>query len=188
MAKFDKTFPTLDCAACVLSPKMAAVGNHPNITLWTYSDVVKVDGFVGNFKVMVRRKARYVLEDLCTGCLECIEACVYKEPKFRDEFNLGFGKRKPVYISFPQAVPPVPVIDPETCIDLKTGRCKKTCVEACGRPQGHRSETAGGSQGNHCGHGYRLHGGSRYSTPSVPPTTGMGSILTSITLSRWSAL
>ena len=132
MAKFDKTFPTLDCAACVLSPKMAAVGNHPNITLWTYSDVVKVDGFVGNFKVMVRRKARYVLEDLCTGCLECIEACVYKEPKFRDEFNLGFGKRKPVYISFPQAVPPVPVIDPETCIDLKTGRCKKTCVEACG--------------------------------------------------------
>jgi heterodisulfide reductase subunit A len=91
MAKFDKTFPTLDCAMCVLSPKMAAAGSHPNITLWSYSEVVKVDGFVGNFKVTVRRKPRYVLEDLCTGCQECVEACIYKEPKFRDEFNLGLG-------------------------------------------------------------------------------------------------
>jgi heterodisulfide reductase subunit A2 len=132
MAKFDKTFPTLDCAACVLSPKMAAVGSHPNITLWTYSEVMKVDGFVGNYKITVRRKPRYILEDLCTGCQECISACVYKEPKFRDEFNLGLGKRKPVYIPFPQAVPPVTLIDPETCIELKTGKCKKTCVEACG--------------------------------------------------------
>ncbi len=132
MAKFDKTFPTLDCAACVLSPKMAAVGNHPNITLWTYSEVTKVDGFVGNFRVTVRRKPRYVLEDLCTGCQECIEACVYREPKFKDEFNLGLGKRKPVYLPFPQAVPPIAIIDPETCIELKTGKCKKTCVEACG--------------------------------------------------------
>jgi len=132
MAKFDKTFPTLDCAACVLSPKMAAVGNHPNITLWTYSEVTKVDGFVGNFRITVRRKPRYVLEDLCTGCQECIEACVYREPKFKDEFNLGLGKRKPVYLPFPQAVPPIAIIDPETCIELKTGKCKKTCVEACG--------------------------------------------------------
>jgi heterodisulfide reductase subunit A len=132
MAKFDKTFPTLDCAMCVLSPKMAAAGSHPNITLWSYSEVVKVDGYVGNFQVTVRRRPRYVLEDLCTGCQECVEACIYKEPKFRDEFNLGLGKRKPVFLPFPQAIPPVVLIDPETCIELKTGKCKKTCVEACG--------------------------------------------------------
>ena len=132
MAKFDKTFPTLDCAACVLTPKMAAVGKHPNITLWTYSDVIKVDGYVGNYKITVRRRPRYVHEDLCTGCLECIDACIYKEPKFPDEFNLGLGKRKPVYLPFAQAIPSVVTIDPNTCIELKTGKCKKTCVEACG--------------------------------------------------------
>ncbi|MCL5097594.1 MAG: CoB--CoM heterodisulfide reductase iron-sulfur subunit A family protein [Candidatus Omnitrophica bacterium] len=135
MAKFDKTFPTLDCAACILTPKMSAVKAHPNITLWSYSEVTKVDGYVGNFKVTVKRKPRYVLEDLCTGCLECVEACIYKEPKFKDEFNLGLGKRKPVYLPFPQATPAVAVIDPETCIELKTGKCKKTCVEACGDRQ-----------------------------------------------------
>src|SRR3989304_3137718 len=73
MAKFDKTFPTLDCAACILTPKMTAVKNHPNITLLSYSDVVSVDGFVGNFKVSVRRKPRYVDEAKCVGCFECIE-------------------------------------------------------------------------------------------------------------------
>jgi heterodisulfide reductase subunit A len=132
MAKFDKTFPTLDCAACILTPKMTSVRMHPNITLWTLSEVEKVEGYVGNFKVTVKRKPRYVLEDLCVGCLECIEACVYKQPKYYDEFNLGLGKRKPVYIPFPQAVPLIPVIDPETCIEFKSGRCKKTCVEICG--------------------------------------------------------
>ncbi|HOW66626.1 MAG TPA: CoB--CoM heterodisulfide reductase iron-sulfur subunit A family protein [Candidatus Paceibacterota bacterium] len=132
MAKFDKTFPTLDCAMCVLSPKMAAVGNHPNITLWTYSEVTKVDGYVGNYKVAVRRKPRYIIEDLCTGCQECVASCVYREPKFPDEFNLKFSKRKPVFLPFPQAVPPIVMIDPETCIETKTGKCKKTCVEACG--------------------------------------------------------
>ncbi len=132
MAKFDKTFPTLDCAACILTPKMTTVKTHPNITMWTYSDVVKVDGFVGNYKVTVRRNPRYIIEDLCVGCSECVAACVFKEPKFPDEFNLGLGKRKPVYLPFPQATPLVAVIDPETCIQLKTGKCKKTCVEACG--------------------------------------------------------
>jgi heterodisulfide reductase subunit A len=132
MAKFDKTFPTLDCAMCVLSPKMSAVGKHPNINLWTYSEVVKVDGFVGNFKVTVRRKPRYIIEDLCTGCQECVDSCVYKKPTFADEFNLGLGKRKPVFLAFPQAVPPIVMIDPETCIQVKTGKCKQTCVEACG--------------------------------------------------------
>ena len=105
MAMFDKTFPTLDCAACILTPKMSAVKAHPNITLWTYSDVEKVDGYVGNYKVRVRRRTRYIREDLCAGCLECIEACVYKQPKFADEFNQGLGKRRPIYMPFPQAIP-----------------------------------------------------------------------------------
>jgi len=81
MAQFDKTFPTLDCAACILTPKMTAVKSHRNITLWTWSEVRQVEGYVGNFSVTVCRKPRYVLEDLCVGCLECIQACVYKQAK-----------------------------------------------------------------------------------------------------------
>jgi heterodisulfide reductase subunit A len=131
MAQFDKTFPTLDCAACILTPKMTAVRSHRNITLWTLSEVRQVEGHVGNFTVTVCRKPRYVLENLCVGCLECIEACVYKQAKVPDAFNLGLGKRKPVYIPFPQAVPQVVVIDPDTCIEFKSGKCKKTCVEVC---------------------------------------------------------
>src|SRR3989339_48481 len=133
MAMFDKTFPTLDCAACILTPKMSAVKNHPNITMWTYSEVVSVDGYVGNFQVKVKRKPRYIIDDLCVGCLDCIEACVYKEPRFFDEFNQGLSKRKPVYMPFPQATPQLVVIDPETCIWFKTGKCKQTCVEVCDR-------------------------------------------------------
>ncbi len=132
MAMFDKTFPTLDCAACILTPKMTAVGSHPNITLWTYSEVVKVDGYVGNYKVQVKHKPRYINEELCIGCQECITACVYKEGKTPDEFNLGLSKRKPVYLPFPQAVPQKVVIDRDTCIEFKSGKCKKTCIEACG--------------------------------------------------------
>jgi heterodisulfide reductase subunit A len=132
MARFDKTFPTLDCAACILTPKMSSVRSHPNITLWTYSDVTQVEGYVGNYRVKVTRHPRYVHEDLCVGCLECIDACVYKDARYPDEFNLGLGKRKPIYIPFPQATPTVVLIDPDTCIDFKAGKCKKTCVEACG--------------------------------------------------------
>jgi heterodisulfide reductase subunit A len=132
MAQFDKTFPTLDCAACILTPKMTAVKANKNITLWTLSEVMQIDGYVGNYKVKVRRKPRYIIEDLCLGCQECIEACVYKQGKVPDEFNLGLSKRKPVYIPFPQAVPQVVLIDPESCIEFKSGKCKKTCVEACG--------------------------------------------------------
>lgn len=132
MAMFDKTFPTLDCAACILTPKMTAVKAHPNITLWTYSEVTQVGGYVGNYEVTVRRRPRYIIEDLCVGCRECIEACVYKEGKTPDEFNLGLSRRKPIYMPFPQAVPQVVVIDREACIEFKSGKCKKTCVEACG--------------------------------------------------------
>ncbi|MDW8105535.1 MAG: CoB--CoM heterodisulfide reductase iron-sulfur subunit A family protein, partial [Armatimonadota bacterium] len=131
MAQYDKTFPTLDCAACILTPKMSAVKSHPNIILWTYSEVVSVDGSVGDYKVIVKRKPRYIKEDLCVGCLQCIDACVFKEPKFDDEFNLGLSKRKPIYIPFAQATPKVVVIDPEACIQLRTGKCKKSCLEAC---------------------------------------------------------
>jgi heterodisulfide reductase subunit A len=131
MAKFDKTFPTLDCAACILTPKMSAVRSHENITLWTYSEVVKVEGYVGNYTVTVKRKPRYVNEELCVGCQECIKACVFKEPKFPDEFNVGLSRRKPIYIPFPQAVPQVVLIDPDRCLNLKTGKCKQTCLEAC---------------------------------------------------------
>ena len=133
MAMFDKTFPTLDCAACILTPKMSAVKTHPNITLWTYSEVSKVDGYVGNYKVQVKRKPRYIKEDLCVGCLECITGCLYKDARFPDAFNQGLSKRKPIYIPFPQATPQVVLVDPETCIQLKSGKCKQTCVEACDR-------------------------------------------------------
>jgi heterodisulfide reductase subunit A len=139
MAKFDKTFPTLDCAACILTPKMSEAGSHPNITLMTYSEVAKMDGYVGNYTVTIKRKPRYIKEDVCTGCQECIANCVYKEPKFRDEFNEGLGKRKPVYIPFPQATPQVVAIDSRTCLNFKGGvltdMCKKSCVAACGEKQ-----------------------------------------------------
>jgi heterodisulfide reductase subunit A len=133
MAKFDKTFPTLDCAACILTPKMSQVKNHPNISLWTYAEVSAVEGYVGNYTVTVRRKPRYVIEDLCVGCMECIDACIYKEGKYPDEFNVGLSKRKPIYIPFPQATPQLVVIDRETCIEFKSGKCKKTCRDACER-------------------------------------------------------
>jgi len=133
MAQFDKTFPTLDCAACILTPKMSAVKNHPNITLWTYSEVEEVNGFAGNFKVRVKRKPRYVHEELCVGCNDCVEACVFKRGKVDDEFNVGLSKRKPVYMPFPQATPASVVIDPQSCLELMKGKCSKTCVEACER-------------------------------------------------------
>jgi heterodisulfide reductase subunit A2 len=131
MAQFDKTFPTLDCAACILTPKMTEVRANPNITLWTMAEVERVDGYVGNYRVTVRHKPRFIVEDACVGCLECIEACVYKVGKTADAFNLGLSMRKPVYIPFPQAVPPLVVIDQDACIEFKSGRCKKTCVEVC---------------------------------------------------------
>ncbi len=132
MARFDKTFPTLDCAACILTPKMAQVGSHPNVKILSYSEVTGVEGFVGDYRVTVRRHPRYIIEDDCTGCGECVEGCVYKDPRFPDEFSMGMGKRKPIYFSFPQAIPRLPVIDANTCIYMKSGKCPATCVTACG--------------------------------------------------------
>ena len=131
MAKLSETFPTLDCSQCILSPKMSAVKVHPNIRLMTYCEVARVDGFIGNYKVRIKKNPRYVIEKLCIGCNECVIHCVFKEPKFPDEYNVGLGKRKPVYIPFPQATPQIACIDPTTCLELKTGKCKKSCVTAC---------------------------------------------------------
>ena len=99
MAKFDKTFPTLDCAACILTPKMVQVGQHPNIELLTFSEVEEVSGYVGNFKVKVRGEARYINEDLCTGCDLCVEHCTWRG--IPSEFDHGLATR-PVVV---QAVP-----------------------------------------------------------------------------------
>lgn len=120
---------------------MSSVRGHPNVTLWTYSEVIDVEGDVGNFKVRVKRRPRYIDEELCVGCQDCIEACVFKTGKFKDEFNSGLSKRKPIYIPFSQATPLVAVIDPETCIEFRTGKCKKTCVESCERDAVDLSQT-----------------------------------------------
>jgi len=102
MAQFDKTFPTLDCSACILTPKMVSAGSHPNITLLAWSDVENVDGFVGNFTVTVRQKARYVNIDSCTGCGICWEKCPKKVVD--NVFEAGYGQRKAIYTPFP-AIP-----------------------------------------------------------------------------------
>ena len=122
MAQFDKTFPTLDCAACILTPKMVSIGSHPHITLLTYSEVEQVDGYVGNFNVTVRKKASYVNQDLCTGCSVCEEKCPKKV--IDSVFEAGLGYRKAIYRPFPQAVPKYPVLDAENCIYFDTGKCK----------------------------------------------------------------
>ncbi len=129
MAQLDKTFPTLDCAACILTPKMVEAAQHENINIYTWSEVDAVKGFVGNFNVNIRRKARYVKEDICTGCGICTEKCPSKKNK--NEFNLGLNTRGAIYIPFAQAIPNVPVIDTKACIKFKTGKCG-LCQMNCG--------------------------------------------------------
>ncbi len=108
MLQFDKTFPTLDCAACIGTPKMVSVGQDRNIELLTYSEVEEVSGYIGNYKVKVHRKPRYVKEGVCTGCGECALVCPVTRPSEWDE---GLGMRKAIYRSFPQAVPITFAID-----------------------------------------------------------------------------
>ncbi len=127
MAKFDKTFPTLDCAACIMTPKMVSVGQHENIELFTYSEVVEVDGFVGNFKVKIKKKPRYVNMEKCTGCGMCMEKC---PTKVISEFEEKLTERKAIYTPFPQAVPNVPVIDADHCRFLTKGKCR-LCEKFC---------------------------------------------------------
>lgn len=128
MAQFDKTFPTLDCAACILTPKMSDVGTHPNITLMSYSEVEEISGFVGNFHVRIRRKARFINEELCTGCGICMEKC---PKKVVDQvYEAGMGYRRAAYRPFPQAIPKFPVIDKASCTYFETGKCK-ACEKFC---------------------------------------------------------
>lgn len=128
MAQLDKTFPTLDCAACILTPKMVEAGSHDKINIYAYSQVEEVKGFVGNFEVKIRKKARFVKEDLCTGCGICTEKCPQK--KVPNEFNLGMDNRSAIYIPFAQAVPKIATIDPNACTKLKTGKCG-LCERVC---------------------------------------------------------
>lgn len=128
MAQLDKTFPTLDCAACILTPKMVDVAQNENIRIFSYSEVTDVKGFVGNFDVTIKKKARYVKEDICTGCGLCTEKCPQK--KVPNEFNLGMDNRRAIYIPFAQAVPKVATIDPDYCTMLKTGKCG-VCSKVC---------------------------------------------------------
>ena len=129
MAQLDKTFPTLDCAACILTPKMVDVAQNEKIRIFSYSEVTAVKGFVGNFDVTIKRKARYVKEEICTGCGLCTEKCPQK--KVPNEFNLGMNNRSAIYIPFAQAVPKVATIDPNYCMMLKTGKCG-VCSKVCG--------------------------------------------------------
>jgi heterodisulfide reductase subunit A len=128
MAQFDKTFPTLDCAACILTPRMVTAGAHPNITLHTWSEVTDVSGYVGNFSVRVLHHPRYVDTELCTGCGICEEKCpaVVVDP----DFQAGVGYRRAIYRPFPQAVPKYPVLDPGSCIYFENGKCG-ACQKLC---------------------------------------------------------
>lgn len=128
MAQIDKTFPTLDCAACILTPKMVDVAQHEKIRIFSYSEVEEVKGFVGNFNVKIKKKARYVKEDVCTGCGLCTEKCPQK--KVPNDFNLGMDNKRAIYIPFAQAVPKVATIDPNYCTMLKTGKCG-VCSKVC---------------------------------------------------------
>jgi heterodisulfide reductase subunit A len=128
MAQLDKTFPTLDCAACILTPKMVEAFSHEKITLHTYSEIEKIEGFVGNFTVQIKNKARSIITEKCTGCGDCIHVCPVK--KIPSEFECGMAMRSAIYIPFAQAVPLIPTIDRENCLFYKTGKCK-ICAKAC---------------------------------------------------------
>jgi heterodisulfide reductase subunit A len=130
MAQLDKTFPTLDCASCIFTPKTVEVARSKNIELLVCSEVVNVKGYVGNFTVTIKKQPTYVDYSRCTGCGECVEACVLKKG-VSSEFEEGMAKRRAIYIPFPQAVPLKAIVDRESCLLLSKGKCKKACVEAC---------------------------------------------------------
>jgi heterodisulfide reductase subunit A len=132
MAQLDKTFPTLDCSSCILTPKMMEVANHDNIELFSYSEIASIDGSIGNYTVKIRKKPRYVNVDKCTGCGDCAAACRLKD-RVVSEFNQGMGKRGAAYMPFPQAVPLKYVIDEKKCLFLTKGKCgdEPLCRKAC---------------------------------------------------------
>jgi len=122
MAQLDKTFPTNDCAMCILAPKLVGAGRHPNIQLLTYSELEEVEGAAGNFRVKILKQPRYVDEIKCTGCGLCAQHCPVEAP---NEFDMNLGIRKAIYVPFPQAVPLIYTIDEENC--LKCRLCEKVC-------------------------------------------------------------
>ena len=129
MAQLSETFPTLDCSQCIMTPKMVDVVNHPRIKLYSYSEIELVEGYIGNFQVTIRKKARSIDEEKCTGCGICMEKCPVKN--IPNKFDCNLGMRPAIYVPFPQAVPNTPVIDRENCIKFKTGKCG-LCQKVCG--------------------------------------------------------
>jgi heterodisulfide reductase subunit A len=128
MSQLSETFPTLDCSQCILTPRMVEVAQHPSITLMTYAELEKLEGSIGNFKATIRKKAKSIVEKLCTGCGVCTMKCPTK--KIPSEFNTGLGMRSAIYVPFPQAVPNKPVIDKENCSYYQKGKCK-VCEKVC---------------------------------------------------------
>jgi len=127
MAQLSETFPTLDCSQCILTPKMVEVSQHERIRLITYSEIEDVSGFIGNFTVKIRKKAKGVDWELCNGCGICMEKC---PSSVRSEFDRNLGTRKAIYRSFPQAVPNKVVIDRQSCLFYQKGKCK-VCEKFC---------------------------------------------------------
>ncbi|MFH0897552.1 MAG: hydrogenase iron-sulfur subunit [Candidatus Bathyarchaeota archaeon] len=123
MAQLDKTFPTLDCSICIEGPKMVEVARNPNIEIISFADILSVDGFVGNFKIKIRKNPRYVIPKNCTGCGECADVCPVEYP---NKWEINLGTRRSISVPFPQAVPLIYTIDKDHCIE-----CYK-CVEKCG--------------------------------------------------------
>ena len=130
MAQLDKTFPTLDCASCIFTPKTVEVARNKNIELYVCSEVAEVKGYVGNFTATIKKQPSYVDHTRCTGCGDCVEACVLRKG-VASEFEEGMATRRAIYIPFPQAVPLKAFVDKESCLLLSKGKCKKACVEAC---------------------------------------------------------
>ena len=128
MAQLDKTFPTLDCSACILTPKMADAGKHPNIELITMAEVESVSGYVGNYEVTVRKQPRYVDEKKCSGCGQCEKVCLATAPS---EFDMGLKARKAIYRPFPQAIPNSYAIDKKVCINCMAceGVCERGAID-----------------------------------------------------------
>jgi heterodisulfide reductase subunit A len=127
MAQLDKTFPTNDCAICILAPKMRECFDHPRVETLTYTDLVEISGEVGSFRARVRVKPRYVDVKKCTGCGECLFKCPVKVP---NEFNMGLDKRRAIYMPSLQSVPKKMTIDPARCMQLTRGKCGN-CAKVC---------------------------------------------------------
>jgi heterodisulfide reductase subunit A len=123
MAQLDKTFPTLDCSICIEGPKMVEVARNPNIEIISFADILQVDGFIGNFKVRIRKNARFVIPENCTGCGECADICPVEYP---NQWEMNLGTRRAISVPFPQAVPLIFTLDKDHCIE-----CFK-CVDVCG--------------------------------------------------------